>query len=80
MMWRKRQTSDKLATNVHHNKQNPDNLVNILNKLHDENVRLGLYEGVYDLSIKLEDLSIKREKAMREVQRLGQEIQPEKNI
>ena len=59
MMWRKRQTSDKLATNVHHNEQNPSDLVNILNKLHDENVRLGLYEGVYDLSIKSEDLSIK---------------------
>ena len=60
MMWRKRQTRDKLATNVHHNEQNPGDLVNILNKLHDENVRLGLYEGVYDLSIKSEDLSIKR--------------------
>ena len=43
MMWRKRQTSDKLATNVHHNEQNPDNLVNI----------------VTNLSIKSDDLSIK---------------------
>ena len=80
MMWRKRQTSDKLATNVHHNEQKPSDLVNILNKLHDENVRLGLYEGVYDLSIKSDDLSIKREKAMREVQRLGQEIEQSKGI
>ena len=43
MMWRKRQTSDKLATNVHHNEQKHDNLVNILN----------------NLSIKSDDLSIK---------------------
>ena len=43
MMWRKRQTRDKLATNVHHNEQNPDNLVNILP----------------NLSIKSDDLSIK---------------------
>ena len=64
MMWRKRQTSDKLATNVHHNEQKPNDLVNILP----------------NLSIQSEDLSIKREKAMREVQRLGQEIQGEHMI
>jgi hypothetical protein len=73
-LWRKRKNCDNLApnvvANVHHNEQKPDHLVNILNKLHDENVRLGLYEGVYDLSIK-------SEKAMREVQRLGQEIEIE---
>jgi hypothetical protein len=69
-MWRKRQTRAKLAPNVHHNEQNPSDLVNILTNssikseqkhdnlsnpldlLHEENVRLGLYEGVYDLSIK----------------------------
>ena len=79
-LWRKRGTSDTVATDVHHNEQKPDHLVNILNKLHDENVRLGLYEGVYDLSIQSEDLSIKREKAMREVQRLGQEIEQSKEI
>ena len=45
-MWRKRQTRDKLATNVHHNEQNPDNLVNILP----------------NLSIKSDDLSIKSNK------------------
>ena len=80
-LWRKKKNCDNLApnvvANVHHNEQKPDHLVNILNKLHDENVRLGLYEGVYDLSIKSEDLSIKREKAMRQVQRLGQEIEQE---
>jgi len=43
MMWRKRQTSDKLATNVHHNEQKPNDLVNI----------------VTNLSIKSDDLSIK---------------------
>ena len=47
--------------NVHHNEQKHDNLVNILP----------------NLSIQSDDLSIKREKAMREVQRLGQEIQGE---
>ena len=50
--------------NVHHNEQKHDNLVNI----------------VTNLSIKSEDLSIKREKAMREVQRLGQEIQGEERM
>ena len=64
MMWRKRQTSDKLATNVHHNEQKPSDLVNI----------------VTNLSIQSDNLSIKREKAMREVQRLGQEIQGEHMI
>ena len=62
-LWRKRKSCDNIApnvvANVYHNEQKPDHLVNILNKLHDENVRLGLYEGVYDLSIKSEDLSIK---------------------
>ena len=63
-LWRKRKSCDNIApnvvANVYHNEQKPDHLVNILNKLHDENVRLGLYEGVYDLSIKSEDLSIKQ--------------------
>ena len=64
MMWRKRQTRDKLATNVYHNEQKPNDLVNI----------------VTNLSIQSDDLSIKSEKAMREVQRLGQEIQGEHMI
>ena len=63
-LWRKRKTSDNLAPNVHHNEQKPDHLVNI----------------VTNLSIQSKDLSIKREKAMREVQRLGQEIQGEHMI
>lgn len=50
--------------NVHHSEQKHDNLVNI----------------VTSLSIQSKDLSIKREKAMREVQRLGQEIQGEHMI
>ena len=50
-LWRKR--------NVKHNEQKHDNLSNPLYKLHEENVRLDLYKGVYDLSIKSEDLSIK---------------------
>ena len=68
-LWRKR--------NVHHNEQKHDNLSDPLDLLHQENVRLGLYEDAYDLSIKSEDLSIKSEEAMREVQRLGQEIEQE---
>jgi hypothetical protein len=47
--------------NVKHNEQKPDHLVNILP----------------NLSIQSDDLSIKSEKAMREVQRLGQEIEIE---
>jgi hypothetical protein len=53
--------------------QKQDNLPSPLDRLHEENVRLGLYEDAYDLSIK-------SEKAMREVQRLGQEIQGEHMI
>ena len=68
-LWRKR--------NVKHNEQKHNNLSNPLDRLHQENVRLDLYKGVYDLSIKSDDLSIKSEKAMREVQRLGQEIEIE---
>ena len=63
-LWRKRGTSDTVATDVHHNEQKPDHLVNI----------------VTNLSIQSDDLSIKREKAMREVQRLGQEIEQSKGI
>jgi hypothetical protein len=66
-LWRKR--------NVKHNEQKHVNLSNPLDRLHEENVRLGLYEDAYDLSIKSDDLSIKLEKAMREVQKLGQEIE-----
>jgi hypothetical protein len=50
-LWRKR--------NVKHYEQKHDNLSNPLDRLHQENVRLGLYEIVYDLSIKSDDLSIK---------------------
>jgi hypothetical protein len=76
-LWRKRKTSDTVATDVHHSEQKQDNLPSSLDRLHEENVRLGLYEDAYDLSIKSEDLSIKSEKAMREIQRLGQEIEIE---
>jgi hypothetical protein len=80
-LWRKRGTSDTnrdtIAPDVGHNEQKHDILSNPLDLLHEENVRLGLYKGVYDLSIKSDDLSIKSEKAMREVQRLGQEIEQE---
>ena len=32
-LWRKRKTSDIVATDVHHNEQNPSDLVNILTNL-----------------------------------------------
>ena len=70
-LWRKRGTSDTVATDVHHNEQKPDHLVNIVTNLSIQSD---------DLSIKFEDLIIKREKAMCEVQRLGQEIQGEHMI
>jgi hypothetical protein len=54
-LWRKRK-------DVHHNEQKHDILTYPLDILHEENVRLGLYEGVYDLSIKSDDLSIKSKK------------------
>jgi hypothetical protein len=80
-LWRKRETSDTNrdtnAPDVGHNEQKHDILTYPLDILHEENVRLGLYEGVYDLSIKSDDLSIKSEEAMREVQKLGQEIEIE---
>jgi hypothetical protein len=86
-LWRKRnvhhneQKPDHLVnilTNLSiKSEQKHDNLSNPLDLLHEENVRLGLYDGVYDLSIQSDDLSIKSEKAMREVQRLGQEIEIE---
>ena len=71
-LWRKR--------NVQHNEQNPSDLVNILTNLsikseqkHD-NLSNSL-DLLHDLSIKSNDLSIKSEEAMREIQRLGQEIE-----
>ena len=42
--------------------QKHDILTYPLDILHEENVRLGLYEGVYDLSIKSDNLSIKSKK------------------
>jgi hypothetical protein len=56
-LWRKRNVQHN-----EHNEQKHNNLSNPLDLLHEENVRLGLYEGVYDLSIKSEDLSIKSNK------------------
>jgi len=53
-LWRKRNVQHN-----EHNEQKHDNLSNPLDRLHQENVRLGLYEIVYDLSIKSDDLSIK---------------------
>jgi hypothetical protein len=51
--------------NVHHNGQNQPKWFNMTALANN------------DLSIKSDDLSIKSEEAMREVQRLGQEIEQE---
>jgi hypothetical protein len=68
-LWRKRKTSDTncdtIAQNVHHNGQNQPKLFT-MTAMTDN-----------DLSIKSDDLSIKSEKAICEVQRLGQEIEQE---
>jgi hypothetical protein len=64
-LWRKR--------NVQHNEQKPDHLVNILTNLSIKSEQK--HDNLSAISIKSEDLSIKSEKAMREIQRLGQEIE-----
>lgn len=78
-LWRKRGTSDTnrdtIAPDVGHNEQKHDNLSNPLDILHKENVRLGLYEGVYDLSIKSDDLSIKSEPYKSTRQELREQIE-----
>jgi hypothetical protein len=56
-----------------------------LQALHDENVRLGLYDGVYAIDVleqenrllRARNERLEKELAMYQVQRLGQEIQPE---
>jgi hypothetical protein len=71
-LWRKRGASDTnrdtIAPNVHYNGQNQPKWFNMTALANN------------DLSIKSDDLSIKSEKAMCEVQRLGQEIQGEHMI
>ena len=57
----------------------------ILQALHDENVRLGLYDDVYAVEtleqenrlLRARNDRLEKELAMYQVQRLGQEIQPE---
>ena len=56
-----------------------------LQALHDANVRLGLYDGVYAIDVleqenrllRARNERLEKELAMYQVQRLGQEIQPE---
>ena len=58
-----------------------------LQALHEENVRLGLYEGVYAIDVleqenrllRARNDRLEKELAMYQVQRLGQEIQPERD-
>jgi len=64
-LWRKR--------NVQHNEQKPDHLVNILTNLSIKSEQK--HDNLSNPLDILHDLSIKSEKAMREIQRLGQEIE-----
>lgn len=45
-LWRKRGTSDTVATDVHHNEQKPDHLVNILNNLSIQSKNLSIKSWV----------------------------------
>jgi len=64
-LWRKRGTGDTIAPFARQDGQKTPKLFTMTDTTDN------------DLSIKSDDLSIKSEKAMREVQRLGQEIEIE---
>ena len=80
-MWRKRRDV------MEFNDKEKASLVKqeILQALHDENVRLGLYDDVYAVEtleqenrlLRARNDRLEKELAMYQVQRLGQEIQPE---
>jgi len=46
-LWRKRKTSDKVATDVHHNEQKPDHLVNILPNLSIQSKDLSMQSKIW---------------------------------
>ena len=81
-LWRKRKDVMKFNDKETESKARQEAA---LQALHDENVRLGLYEGVYAIDtleqenrlLRARNERLEKELAMYQVQRLGQEIQPE---
>ena len=81
-LWRKRKDVMKFNDKETESKARQEAA---LQALHDENVRLGLYDGVYAIDtleqenrlLRARNERLKKELAMYQVQRLGQEIQPE---
>lgn len=81
-LWRKRKDVMKFNDKETESKARQEAA---LQTLHDENVRLGLYDGVYAIDIleqenrllRARNERLEKELAMYQVQRLGQEIQPE---
>ena len=83
-LWRKRKDVMKFNDKEAESKARQEAA---LQALHDENVRLGLYEGVYAIDVleqenrllRARNDRLEKELAMYQVQRLGQEIQPERD-
>jgi len=81
-LWRKRKDVMKFNDKETESKARQEAA---LQALHDENVRLGLYDGVYAIDtleqenrlLRARNERLEKELAMYQVQRLGQEIQPE---
>ena len=81
-LWRKRKDVMKFNDKEAESKARQEAT---LQALHDENMRLGLYDGVYAVDIleqenrllRARNERLEKELAMYQVQRLGQEIQPE---
>ena len=81
-LWRKRKDVMKFNDKEAESKARQEAT---LQALHDENVRLGLYDGTYAIDtleqenrlLRARNERLEKELAMYQVQRLGQEIQPE---
>ena len=81
-LWRKRKDVMKFNDKEAESKARQEAA---LQTLHDENKRLGLYDGVYAIDtleqenrlLRARNERLEKELAMYQVQRLGQEIQPE---
>ena len=81
-LWRKRKDVMKFNDKETESKARQEAA---LQALHDENVRVGLYDGVYAIDtleqenrlLRARNERLEKELAMYQVQRLGQEIQPE---
>ncbi|CAB4132572.1 hypothetical protein UFOVP248_52 [uncultured Caudovirales phage] len=83
-LWRKRKDVMKFNDKEAESKARQEAA---LQTLHDENKRLGLYDGVYAIDtleqenrlLRARNERLEKELAMYQVQRLGQEIQPERD-